>query len=361
MTAERKPSLTRASTGIRRFVIAVAGLLIVLYLLPSRDPAVPVTRYHLAMDTAVRIDLFVEESAAEPLFDLATAEIDRLDSLLSHYSPTSEVSSVNAQAATLPVAIGADLERVLQRSLFLSRHTQGAFDVSLGALTALWDFPHARRMPDPAAVDSALSLSGYKHLELADARLRFAVPGLRLDLGATAKGYVVDQIVDLLQSAGAPAGLIEAGGDLRYWGEKPDGRPWRFGIQHPRHEQMPSARRFLEVADIGLAALATSGDYERFFELDGRRYHHILDPRDGYPARSCVSATVWAHRARDADILSTTAFVLGPQAGLELVKSMPNTESLVFYEKEGQLRRAASAAIEALLSPDAPVDMPAGD
>ena len=145
--------------------------------------------------------------------------------------------------------------------------------------------------------------------------------------------------------------MIEAGGDLRYWGRKPDGRPWRFGVQSPRFDNLPGEDRFIPVADIGLAALATSGDYERFFEFEGKRYHHILDPQSGVPAGRSVSATVWTERAMDADILATAAFVMGPEAGLELVKSLPNTEILLFYENEGKLHRRASPAIRRLLAP----------
>jgi len=353
----------RATTAFykRRLIVGAAGLLLVLYLLPAADEAVPVTRYHLAMDTLVKIDLFVDEAGSERFFELAITEIDRIDSLMSHYSPHSEVSEVNERAAQAPVAIAVDLSRVLERSIFFSRRTQGAFDVTLGALTDLWNFPEARVVPAKSAIDSALAVSGYQHLHLEDGRIHFAVDGLRLDLSASAKGYAVDRAIEILEAAGVPAGVIEAGGDLRYWGSKPDGRPWRFGVQNPRFDDLPGADRFIPVADIGLAAVATSGDYERFFEFEGKRYHHVLDPRSGFPAGRSISATVWAERAMDADILATAAFVMGPEAGLELVKSLPNTEILLFYENEGQLRRRASPAIRRLLTPSESAGASAGN
>ena len=291
------------------------------------------------MDTLIKIDLFVDDEDADRLFRVATSEIDRIDSVMSHYSARSEVTHLNNRAADEAVRISADLARVLERSLFFAGRSAGAFDITVGALTGLWDFPTARSVPSVASIDSALALVGFNHLGLADGEVRFAVDGLRLDLGAVAKGYAVDRAVDVLKRAGVRAGLIEAGGDLRYWGRKPDGRAWRFGIQHPRQED------FIAVGDIGLEALATSGDYERFFEVEGRRYHHILDPKSGYPAAGCVSATAWARSAMDADAVATIAFVMGPEAGLKLVESMPNTEILLFFEKEGRLHHKASAAL----------------
>jgi len=163
---------------------------------------------------------------------------------------------------------------------------------------------------------------------------------LRLDLGAAAKGYAVDRMVAVLEKFGVAAGLIDAGGDIRYWGEKPDGRPWVFGVQHPRYPE-----RYIEVEDLGLAAIATSGDYEQYFEWEGKRYHHLLDPTTGYPARTCISATVWASTAMDADILSTAVFVLGPERGLELVAGLQGVEALVFFERDGQLEYRSSAGV----------------
>ena len=326
-----------------RLLFGVAGLLLVLYLLPPAHEAVPIVRYHLAMDTLIKIDLFVDEEDADRLFQVATAEIDRIDSIMSHYSASSEVTHLNDRAADEAVRVSVDLGRVLKRSLFFAGRSAGAFDITVGALTGLWDIPAARSVPRAASVDSALALVGFGHLGFADGEVRFAVDGLRLDLGAIAKGYAVDQAVDVLKRAGVGAGLIEAGGDLRYWGRKPDGRAWRFGIHHPRE------KHFIAVEDIGLEALATSGDYERFFEVEGKRYHHILDPRTGTPAAGCVSATAWARSAMDADALATIAFVLGPEAGLKLVESMPNTEILLFFEKEGRLHHVASAALRSQL------------
>ena len=171
--------------------------------------------------------------------------------------------------------------------------------------------------------------------------MHLARTGVRLDLGAAAKGYAVDQAVQALRSGGVQSGLIEAGGDIRYWGEKPDGHLWRFGIQHPR-----DPNRYFEVEDIGLAAIATSGDYQQYFSEGGQRYHHILDPQSGWPARRLISATVWAETAMDADILSTAVFVLGAERGLELIEESPRVEALVFTETAGGLESKATSGVQ---------------
>jgi thiamine biosynthesis lipoprotein len=197
------------------------------------------------------------------------------------------------------------------------------------------------RPPAAAQIDSARRAGGYRLLRLRDGRLSFDRPGVQLDLGAAAKGYIVDRAVALLRSAGVPAGVVEAGGDLRFWGHKPDGRPWRFGVQHPRDPATIAA-----VDDVGLPALATSGDYEQTFEYEGWSYHHLLDPASGYPAERAVSATVWAPTALAADALATAAFVAGPGAALEWAADDDSLEVLVYYEVDGELTRVLSAGLE---------------
>ncbi|NKB68005.1 MAG: hypothetical protein GKR89_13170 [Candidatus Latescibacteria bacterium] len=335
---------------MRRWVLQAAGLLIIVLLvrlmrspeeapLPGEAQLVEETR--LAMGTVVRIRLYAAPEEAQPLLNRAFGEIGRIDSIMSSHSPTSEVRQVEQLAQDGPTRCSPSLAAVLQRGQFLAQETKGAFDPTLGRLTRLWGFPEAQQPPPPAQIDSALAATGYRHVRFAGDSLHVQRAGLRLDLGAGAKGYAVDRAVELLRDSDVVAGLVEAGGDLRFWGEKPDGRPWRFGVQHPR-----DAAIAVEAQAIGLEALATSGDYEQFFEYHGERFHHLLDPLTGYPARRSVSATVWAATALDADILSTAVFVMGPQRGLEWIEKWPGGEALVFYMEEGRLQHRASSGIE---------------
>ena len=274
------------------------------------------------------------------LFPLAFAQFDLADSLMSRYRDDSEVAVIE-RAAGRVVVPSPSVHHVLERSVHWARVCEGSFDPTIGALTRLWNFPDAIAAPDSASVDSALALVDYRTLVVNEDGVYLARPGVRLDLGAAAKGYAVDQAVEALRSGGAQSGLIEAGGDIRYWGEKPDGHLWRFGIQHPR-----DLDRYFEVEDIGLPAIATSGDYQQYFWEGTNRHHHILDPQSGWPARRLISATVWAETAMDADILSTAVFVLGAERGLELIEELPSVEALVFNETAGGLESKATSGVQ---------------
>jgi thiamine biosynthesis lipoprotein len=324
-----------------RLLIGVASLGLVLLLLPKAEPAEPLEEYHVAMGTIVRIALFVDAAAAPELFALARAEIDRLSGQLTHYGTAGELADLNRMADTGWIDVSVDMADVLALSLDMARRTGGAFDPTLGALTNLWGFPEATEPPSESAVDSALAPCGFRQVQLEAQRVRLAGNGVRLDLGAAAKGYIVDRTVARLQLAGVTAGVVEAGGDLRFWGVKPDGRDWRFGIQHPRQPGV-----IVPVDDVGLPSLATSGDYEQTFEFDGQQFHHLLDPKTGRPARQAVSATVWARSALEADALATAAFVAGPQQALAWAAADDSMEVLLYYESEGVLRHVLSDGLK---------------
>ncbi|MDA0336767.1 MAG: FAD:protein FMN transferase [bacterium] len=334
-----------------RLLVGAAGIGLMLLLLPKAEPAKVLEQYHVAMGTVVRIALYIDEDAAPPMFALARDEIDRLSAQLTHYGSDSEVARVNAHAADGWMDISPDLAEALGMALGIARRTGGVFDPALGALTHLWGFPDATRPPAAGAIDSALARTGYQRVQFDTARVRFSVDGVHLDLGGAAKGYIVDRTVARLQAASVAAGVVEAGGDLRYWGTKPDGRAWRFGIQHPRQADL-----IIAVDDVGLAALATSGDYEQTFEFDGHRYHHLLDPSTGMPANRAISATVWARSAMEADALATAAFVAGPQQALTWAAADDSVEVLVYYESGGMLRRVLSEGLKGRLeaAPDSP-------
>lgn len=325
---------------MKKALIAIAGLLLVALLLRPGSSGLPAQGDHLAMGTLVTVKLYQDPESARPLLRAAFAEFDRIDTLMSRQIDSSEVNRLERTAAIRSVRPVPELLEILERSQRLAASTDGAFDVTIGALSRLWGFPGVRVPPDAARVDSARALVGYGQLTVQDGMVRLARAGVRLDLGGAAAGYAVDVVVHRLQEMGAEAGLVDGGGEIRYWGRKPDGQAWRFGIRHPRDPQ-----RSIEVDDVGLEALATSGDYEQCFIFGGKRYHHILDPATGYPADRSVSATVWARTTLDADILSTAVFVMGPQRGIDWVESHPDVEAVVFYEESGHLRYRASRGV----------------
>ena len=328
---------------LKRSLLAIGGLAVVLYFLPAPQPAAPVSADRLLLGTLVTVKLYGDEAVVRPHLEAAYAAIARVDSSMSSYRADSALRRLEQQARLAPTRGPPGLIAVLVRSQHFAALTNGAFDCTMGALTSLWNFPAAVTPPAPGQIDSARALVGYEALEVAaqPQTVRIHRAGLRLDLGAAAKGYAVDRAVAAMRALDVEAGVIEAGGDIRYWGAKPDGRPWLFGVQHPR-----SPAQYIAVEDLGLAAIATSGDYEQYFDWEGERYHHLLNPKTGHPARASISATVWAATALDADIVSTAVFVLGPDQGLALVEGLPDVEGFVFFQRDGQLMHRASSGMQ---------------
>ena len=325
---------------VRIFLGAVA-LLSILFFLRPEEVAVPSEHAHFAMGTLVTLKLYTEEEQVDSLVQAAFDQIDRIDSLMSRYSQASELNLIESLSADEEATCSPELAEVLHRSQHFARSSGGAFDVTVGALTRLWDFPNLRAPPSADRIDSALTLVGYENLQVRGRQVKLVLDGVRLDLGAAAKGFAVDQAAESLLAAGVSCGMVEAGGDIRYWGRKPDGRPWRFGVQHPRDPE-----QFIAVEDLGLNAVATSGDYEQFIEFEGRRLHHILDPTTGYPSRRAVSATAWASNALDADIISTALFILGPDKGIEWIESLPQVEAMIFFDSGGNIEYQTSSGVQ---------------
>ncbi|MFZ5815135.1 MAG: FAD:protein FMN transferase [Bacillota bacterium] len=254
----------------------------------------------------------------------ALASLGAVERLLNRYDPLSDPARISRAAGEwVPV------EPLTLRALLLARsweaRTGGAFDAALGGVIDLYRFGDGGQVPSPAELAGALALSGAVAWELDEAgsRARVARAGTVLDLGGLHKGLAVDQAAAALRAHGVTRGLVDAGGNMLALGLRADGSPWRIGIQHPRRPD-----RVLAVIPLSDQAIATSGDYQQFFEQGGKRYHHVLDPRTGEPASGVLSVTVLAPTAVEADLLSTALFVLGPERGMELVSRSPGVEAL---------------------------------
>ena len=297
---------------------------------PASAPShVIVERAHLSMGSEVRISAWTaDEQRAVHSFELVFAEFDRLDRLLSVWHPESDVSKLNTAAGHEPVQVSDETLEVLRIAREVSEWTGGKFDVTFGALSGLWKFDHDQdnRIPSLAAVRSRLGLVDFRAVEL-DTVMRTAFlrrPGTRVHLGGIGKGYALDRAAAILRGQGIGDFLIQSGGDLYASGRRGD-RPWRSGIRDPRG---PMDRIFAAMS-LRDETFSTSGDYERFFMKDGRRYHHILDPDAGAPAQGCRSVTIVTRKAVLADALSTGVFVLGPQAGIALIEKLPDVEGVI--------------------------------
>jgi thiamine biosynthesis lipoprotein len=258
----------------------------------------------------------------EEAVDAAFAEITRLDQLFSSYRPDSVVSRLSQSASGGEVS--AETAEVLALGLEVAQRSGGAFDLTLGRLKALWGIDgDSPVVPDRQAIATALAGIGPEALTLEGRQLNKRSAPLQIDLGGIAKGYAVDRAVAVLKEHGIASAAVNAGGDMYLLGQRPE-RPWRVGIQHPRNKDA-----VLETVQVHDRAVVTSGDYERFFEQDGQRYHHIFDPQSGFPARGCQSVTVIADSVALGDALATALFVLGPQAGLRLLDQYPGAEALI--------------------------------
>lgn len=267
--------------------------------------------------------------AAGPAIRLAVegafGEIRRLDELLSTYRRDSELSRVNRGAADGWVPVGDEIFALLGRAFGYSRESDGAFDPTVGALVRVWGFKHLDyRKPGDAEISRAKERVGYGHVALDPARgVHFARPGVEVDLGAIAKGYAVDRALEHLRRGGATSARVDAGGNQGVFGPSPTGRPWRFGVKHPRADG-----EILGVLPLAAGGISTSGDAERGFWHGGVRYGHILDPLSGWPVSGMLSVTAVAPSAEQADALSTTLYVLGVEKGMRLLAAHPGCHAL---------------------------------
>ncbi len=277
------------------------------------------------MGTEVSVYLWHEDAAegrrlTEAVFDEAV----RIDELMSTYKDSSQISEVNRHAANAAVIAGAELASLIQRALDISVLTRGAFDITYESVGQHYDF-RERRRPSDDTIAAERVLIDYRLVEVdrVSGSVRFLKQGVRINLGGIAKGYVVERGVDILRRNGVDHAIVTAGGDSRLLGDR-RGRPFMIGIRDPRQDGEVAIRLPLEEE-----AISTSGDYERFFEEDGIRYHHIIQPSTGEPAAGIHSATVIGPDAVMTDALSTSVFVMGVDLGLKLIAGLPDYESIV--------------------------------
>lgn len=302
----------------------LAGVLLVVCLLGAAEPPRRATQVRYAMGTLYTVE--AEGPAVESAIAAAFAEVRRLDALWSTYQPDSELSRVNRDAAKRWVPVSAETAAMLTRALGYARDTDGAFDPTVGPLVSAWGFKHQDyRVPTAASLKEAKQRVGFEKIQLDVTRgVRFTQVGVSLDLGAIAKGYAVDRALSVLKQHGMSAGRVDAGGNQGVFGRPETGVFWPFAVKHPRADD-----EVLGVITLTEGGISTSGDAERGFWQDGRRYGHILDPRTGRPVEGRLSVTVTAPSAEAADALSTALYVLGPTRGLSyLARRHPQARAL---------------------------------
>jgi len=329
--SSRRGSWDKAPARVRRLLVfALAmGMFVIsgcsLFVPPMAESS------DILMNTFIRVRAYGPRAGEAA--DAAIAEMRRLDALFDPYSEASEIAAINRNAGGASVKVSPETLDVMEKALEYARRTKGAFDITILPLIRLWGFGGTPRVPERSEIERARTLVDYTKVEVnrEAGTVRLAERGMGIDLGAIAKGYAVDRAVAVLRSYGVTSALIDAGGNIYGLGGKPLGlgrsAPWRVGIQHPRRRQEHLAR-----TDVVNGTVVTSGDYQRYFETGGVRYHHILDPATGYPARGLSSVTIIGTSSTDADALSTSVFVLGPERGVELLKAFPGYDAVLVTE-----------------------------
>ena len=307
---------------------AVVGVLI--FWAYSQGKAAPqlYRQSQFLLDTLVEISvLSLDEHAAHQAIGAAYTEISRIEFLLSRYAPESQISLVNQAAGKEQfIPVTQEVYAIVQRSLHYADISGGVFDITIGPVIDVWGIgTQHERIPNQEELQKLLQLVDYRKITLAPEQgIRLSDPAMTLDLGGIAKGYAIDQASAVLRQQGVMMALVNAGGDIRCLGTKADGTPWRIGIQDPR-----KSTAIIGVIHVSDAAVATSGDYERYFVQEGIRYHHLFDPATGMPARECQSVTIVAPTAEQADALATAVFVMGPERGLAFLNEQADIEGMI--------------------------------
>ncbi len=288
-----------------------------------------IQRSQLTMGSELQLTAYTSDPvAALDAFEEVFNEFDRLDAMMTVWRDSSEIQRVNAAAGMAPVAVSREVREVLHLARQASEATDGKFDVTFAALSDIWRFDHDRdgRIPGAGEIAQRLPLVSYEAVQVDDGAgtVFISRPGVRVNLGGIGKGYAVDRGVALLRASGLRDFMVQSGGDMYVGGMRGD-RPWRLGVQDPRG---PAGKTFAEL-ELSDATFSTSGDYERAFVRDGRRYHHIIDPDTGQPAGLSRSVTIVAASAAVADALSTGVFILGPEKGMALIERLPGVEGLI--------------------------------
>jgi thiamine biosynthesis lipoprotein len=316
------------SKSKRVLSIAFALLTLIGCSVGGRDDGSPRTLRdeRLKMGTRFEIQVVAADVAAgRAAIEAAYREIDRVERLLSEWRETSEISEVNRRAGQDAVRVGPDLFAVVERAIQIAEITDGAFDVTFAACGGIWSV-RERKVPTDLQIDRCLVHVDFRRLAMDPEASTIFLPieAMRIGIAGIGKGYGVDRAAEVLEAHGVTDFIVDGGGDLRLAGRNV-GRPWIVGIADPRRPGQLHA-----TLEPGRGAVVTSGDYQRYFEKDGVRYHHILDPATGRPARGSVAVTVVAATATDADALATGLFVLGPERGIEVVEGLPGVEALIF-------------------------------
>ena len=298
----------------------------------------------ILMGSSFEITVVAEdEDFAKESLAIAKKEIIRIEDLISSWDQKSETSRINRNAGIAAVEVSKELFDLIFRAQQISKLSSGAFDLTFAAIDKLWNFDgRESEMPNPDTLKASVFNIGYQLIELDEESLTVFLPkkGMKIGFGAIGKGYAADRAKQLLVERGVLGGIINASGDMNTWGTKPDGSSWTIGIVNPMNN-----KKVFSWFSLEHNAVVTSGDYEKFTQINGRRYSHIIDPRTGIPSQGIVSCTVFAGKAELADAIATAIFVMGVESGLFLIDQLPDIEAILI-DDSGIIHRSKNIEIE---------------
>ncbi|MRX39041.1 FAD:protein FMN transferase [Flavobacterium sp. LC2016-23] len=289
-------------------------------------------RTTLLMGSRFDITIVAEDSlTAETLIKETIAEIIRIENLISDWKSDSQVSEVNQNAGIRAVKVDPEVFDLTKRAIAISKITNGAFDISFAALEKVWKYDGSMtKIPTPEQIKKSVEKVGYQNIVLdsIQSTIFLKLPGMKIGFGSIGKGYAADKAREVMEAKGVKAGIVNASGDLTTWGKQPNGKEWTIGITNPFDTD-----KFVKIFSLKREAVTTSGNYEKFVELNGKRYSHIINPITGYPATGLVSVTVFGPSAEMANGFSTSLIVLGKEAGLQLIHKYPEYSCLMITDK----------------------------
>lgn len=301
-------------------------------------------RQLLLMGSRFDITVVAKDSLeAAQYIDMAVAEISRIEKLISSWDLESETSAINAQAGINAVKVSPELFHLIERSIGISKLTDGAFDISYASMDRIWKFDGSMtQIPTAEEIEESVAKVGYQHIELnkEESTVFLSLKGMKIGFGGIGKGYAADKAKSLLIKEGAQAGIINASGDMNTWGKQVNGEKWKVAITNPFNKDKSFA-----LLPIKEGAVVTSGDYEKYVRFNGKRYAHIIDPRTGYPATGIISTTVFAPHAELADALSTSIFIMGIEVGLDRINQLSHIECIIIDEN-GNIHKSENIEIQ---------------
>ena len=276
----------------------------------------------------------IDSVTTEQNIDRVIAEVTRIENLISDWIPESQVSQINSQAGLRPVKVDREVFELTQRAISLSKVTDGAFDISFAAMDRIWKFDGSlTEMPSAEIIKKSVEKVGYKNiiLDSINSTIFLKTQGMKIGFGALGEGYAADKCREMMLDRGVKSGIVNGSGDMSTWGKQPDGSDWTIGITNPMKEGA-----LVAVVPLREGAVVTSGSYEKYVILNGKRYSHIINPATGYPASGLCSVTVFGPSAEQANSYSTSMMVLGKDKAIALIKKYP-AYSYILITDQGQI------------------------